>query len=56
MYLQDLITYAIIGETVERAVGSGPSKYFQIDDTTGLIQLKESVKNTDIDSFLVSMV
>ncbi|KAH3862833.1 hypothetical protein DPMN_025808 [Dreissena polymorpha] len=51
----DEITYGIVGERVNRALQSGASNYFQIDDKTGQIYLTQTVLNTNITDFLLTL-
>ncbi|WAQ95973.1 FAT4-like protein, partial [Mya arenaria] len=47
----DDITYSIIGEAVNRALSSGASNFFQMDDKNGEVYLTKTVLGTDIIDF-----
>ncbi|KAJ8319080.1 hypothetical protein KUTeg_004171 [Tegillarca granosa] len=51
----DTISYGLLGETAERALGSTNTDYFNIESNTGLISLRKSVLNNDITRFVLTV-
>ncbi|XP_055954920.1 protocadherin Fat 4-like [Patella vulgata] len=50
----DTIKYDILSETIQRDLSTGPANYFFIDVDTGVIVLRQSVLNTNINEFLIT--
>ncbi|KAK7482291.1 hypothetical protein BaRGS_00026419 [Batillaria attramentaria] len=51
----DVISYRIVDEQIQRDFSSSPSQYFQINTETGTLMLVRSVKDTNINRFLITV-